>query len=87
MRLDTKLTLRFGENVRPAAEWASKNIVLLLGEFGIESDTGQIKIGDGSRPWNQLEYLRHKGTPYKAGEGVVIADNGTINTQLTYDVV
>ena len=87
MRLDAQLILRFGENIRSAAEWTAKNIVLLSGEFGIESDTHQIKIGDGSTPWNQLEYLRHKGLPYSAGEGVVIASDGTINTQLTYDVV
>ena len=39
MRLDAQLISRFGENIRPAAEWAAKNIVLLSGEFGIESDT------------------------------------------------
>lgn len=87
MKLDVQLIARFGENIRTAAEWADKNIVLLSGEFGIESDTCQIKIGDGFTPWNQLEYLRHKGLPYSAGEGVVIANDGTINTQLTYDVV
>lgn len=39
-----------------AAEWASANPVLLGREPGIETDTLAIKIGDGTRPWNQLPY-------------------------------
>lgn len=39
-----------------AAEWASANPVLLAREPGIETDTLAIKIGDGTRPWNQLPY-------------------------------
>ena len=33
-----------------------KDLVLERGQFGIESDTLQIKIGDGVTPWNYLHY-------------------------------
>lgn len=39
-----------------AATWASLNDVLLDGEIGLERDTGKIKIGNGSTPWNSLPY-------------------------------
>ncbi len=41
----------------PASEWASVAPVLAAGEFGIESDTGKIKIGDGVTAWPLLPYL------------------------------
>lgn len=37
-----------------AANWASINPVLGLGEEGWERDTGVVKIGDGSTPYNSL---------------------------------
>lgn len=37
-----------------AANWSANNPVLLLGEIGIESDTGKFKIGDGSSAWSDL---------------------------------
>ena len=40
----------------PRAAWTAGNPVLLAGEFGRESDTGNIKIGNGAQPWNQLPY-------------------------------
>ena len=40
----------------PASEWTANNPTLLTGEVGFESDTGKFKIGDGSTPWNSLQY-------------------------------
>lgn len=40
-----------------AQEWVSKNPILLAGELGVESDTEQLKIGDGIHTWKELEYL------------------------------
>jgi hypothetical protein len=34
-----------------------KNITLAQGQFGIESDTLQMKVGDGLRKWRNLPYL------------------------------
>lgn len=39
-----------------AANWVSNNPVLASGEPGVETDTGKIKIGDGSTAWNSLAY-------------------------------
>ena len=40
-----------------AAQWTSANPVLLLGERGIETDTGKEKSGDGVTAWNSLSYI------------------------------
>lgn len=40
-----------------AAKWNEKNPVLLLGEFGFETDTGLIKVGDDVHPWKELKYI------------------------------
>ena len=39
-----------------AATWTSRNEVLLDGEFGLERDTGRVKIGNGTTAWNDLPY-------------------------------
>jgi hypothetical protein len=39
-----------------AAEWTSSNPTLALGEVGYETDTGKIKVGNGSTAWNGLAY-------------------------------
>ena len=38
------------------AAWIAGNPILLAGEFGRESDTGNIKIGNGAQRWIQLPY-------------------------------
>ena len=40
-----------------AANWSSVNPVLSSGEIGFETDTGKLKIGNGSTSWNSLTYL------------------------------
>jgi hypothetical protein len=47
-----KITIRKGT----AAQWTSANPVLLSGEMGYETDTGQQKIGDGVTAWTSLAY-------------------------------
>lgn len=39
-----------------AADWTAGNPVLALGEPGVETDTGQVKYGDGTTAWNSLSY-------------------------------
>lgn len=48
----TNIQLRRGT----AAQWSAANPVLLAGEFGWESDTGEFKIGDGTSTWNVRPY-------------------------------
>lgn len=40
-----------------ASSWSSLNIILDPGEPGFEIDTGKLKIGNGTTPWNNLPYL------------------------------
>lgn len=49
----TKIQIRRGT----AAQWTSANPILLSGEQGLETDTGKVKIGDGSSTWNTLGYV------------------------------
>lgn len=53
----SKIQLRRGL----AASWTTINPILSAGEPGVETDTGKLKIGDGSTAWNDLEYLAGEG--------------------------
>lgn len=44
-----------------AADWTSNDPVLAQGEPGIETDTGHLKIGNGTDPWTALPY--NEGPP------------------------
>ncbi len=39
-----------------ASLWTSTNPTIAAGEFGYETDTGKLKIGDGSTAWTSLDY-------------------------------
>lgn len=39
-----------------AAEWTSADPTLSTGELGVETDTLQFKVGDGSTAWTSLGY-------------------------------
>ena len=39
-----------------AANWNSADPILLIGEWGYETDSGKIKIGDGATAWSFLDY-------------------------------
>jgi hypothetical protein len=39
-----------------AASWAANNPVLPIGQVAVESDTGRIKVGDGSTAYTSLPY-------------------------------
>ena len=61
-----------------STNWSSINPVLYAGEPGVETNTGQIKVGDGIRTWNQLPYVGSGGTtgPTGAsGSGTTIASS------------
>ena len=40
-----------------AANWNSNNPILSSGEFGLESDTQKIKVGNGSATWTSRPYI------------------------------
>lgn len=41
-----------------AASWTSSNPTLSLGELGLETDTGQFKVGNGTTAWTSLSYAQ-----------------------------
>jgi hypothetical protein len=53
--------VRFELRRNTASGW-NPNFVLLAGEPGTETDTGQMKIGDGVRTWSQLPYVGAGGS-------------------------
>lgn len=44
-----------------SANWSTANPVLQLGELGIDTTEKKIKIGDGTTPWNDLDFSSSKG--------------------------
>jgi hypothetical protein len=52
MAVVTQIQIRRGT----ASQWTSANPTLAAGEQGYETDTGKMKIGDGSTAWNSLAY-------------------------------
>ena len=64
-----------------AAQWAAENPILGQGEPGYESDTGVLKIGDGTTAYNSL-------TAYSTGTGVFLPlAGGTMTGRLTLNAV
>jgi hypothetical protein len=61
-----------------AANWASANPILAIGEMGIELDTDQFKIGDGVATWNSLPYGGIQGD---AGQFTISAVNPPAGAQ------
>jgi hypothetical protein len=55
-----------------AANWSATNPILAQGEPGLNIDTGQIKIGDGTTAWNSLSYSM-------TGPAGPVADGGEIH--------
>ena len=52
-----------------ASDWASSTLVLLDGELGVESDTGNVKVGNGNDRFSALQYLTGpKGDRGERGE-------------------
>lgn len=86
-----------------AANWTSANPTLASGEAGYESDTGKLKIGDGTTAWNSLAY--YTATAYNTiqeegsnltqrlimnfiGSGITAEDNSTnTRTNITLDAL
>jgi hypothetical protein len=40
-----------------SSSWTSANPTLFVGECGFETDTGKLKVGDGTTAWNSLDYF------------------------------
>ena len=73
------------QKVASRASWAARNPILLKGEIGFESDTGNEKIGNGVEGWNKLHYY---GSPGHWGEFSSNANQSAVAdtpTEITYN--
>ena len=52
----TNIRVQMQQRRDTAANWTSADPTLLAGEFGYETDTGKLKVGDGSTAWSSLAY-------------------------------
>jgi len=69
-----------------AANWTSEDPTLLAGEIGYETDTGYIKIGDGSTAWTSLAYIHGTKVSAYPLATVDIADDAITGDKLANDI-
>lgn len=63
-----------------AANWTSTNPTLAAGEMGYETNTGRIKVGDGTTAWTSLAYVTGPGSTGAGFQNVVVFTTGTAAT-------
>ena len=64
-----------------SANWTSTDPTLAAGEFGFETDTGKLKVGDGSTAWSALGYFAPAPPPsYTITPNPSSVDEGNILT-------
>lgn len=91
--MPTKIQLRRGT----ANQWTTADPTLASGEFGVETDTAKVKLGDGTTAWTSLSYfgnleaLNNVGdvTITSASSGEVLQYNGSawVNSGLAINEV
>lgn len=71
---------RFWQRRDTAANWTSANPTLASGEFGYETDTKKLKMGDGATAWSSLAYRIDEapidGQEYSRKDGAWIVASG-----------
>ena len=62
-----------------AAQWASANPTLAVGEIGVETDTSRFKVGTGSTAWTSLAYVSGIGSlpSQTSNSGKYLTTDGT----------
>ena len=65
-----------------ATNWTTRNPVLAQGEYGLETDTFLIKVGDGVRTWVNLPYLNKLDASYFKynNDGTITFSDAFLNT-------
>ena len=75
-----KVTLQIRHD--EAQDWVTRNPVLAQGEYGLETDTFLIKVGDGVRDWQHLPYLNKLDASYfkELTDGTITFSDSFMNT-------
>lgn len=68
-----------------SANFTTNNPILASGQFGVESDTNKIKMGNGTSTWNDLEYISGDNNGLKYTELPIPIKDST-NTEATLTV-
>ena len=55
--MSEKIQIRMQQKRMRASDWRNSSLILLDGELGIESDTGFVKVGNGTSRFSELQYL------------------------------
>lgn len=83
-----KIPIRVQHRRKSASSWRSSSEILLAGELGVESDTGKVKVGDGTSRYSSLQYLTGpKGDRGEKGDSITVQSDrqlGSGNTQVTF---
>jgi hypothetical protein len=69
MTTPTTVPVRLRLRADTAANWTSVNPILLANELGRETDTGKIKIGNGTSTWTSLAYQAWATLPVAVNAG------------------
>lgn len=72
--MSEKIQIRMQQKRMSASDWSNSSLILLDGELGIESDTGFVKIGNGTSRFSELQYLT--GPRGERGERGLTGDRG-----------
>lgn len=84
MSVQTLIQVRRGT----ASEWTSVDPTLSAGEWGLETDTGRYKIGNGLTAWTSLPYssLLPKNTDITGASGIGVSFATTSGVPVTFSV-
>ena len=73
--MSEKIQIRMQQKRMSASDWSNSSLILLDGELGIESDTGFVKVGNGTSRFSELQYLT--GPRGERGERGLTGDRGS----------
>lgn len=75
-----KVTLQIRHD--EASDWRTRNPILAQGEYGLETDTYLIKVGDGVTDWLHLPYLNKLSASYfkHLEDGTITFSDSFINS-------
>lgn len=65
-----------------SSKWSANNPILASGEWGFETDTKKVKIGDGVNHWNDLPYFNSQNSSVEVIDLGISSMSGTIDSEI-----